>query len=67
MRLNTGLQLIIVESIDNDMSHQIIGCQLFIEETEEVMENRLYMLTSQYETFKSNPDKTLTSVFERYT
>ena len=64
MRLNTGLQLIIVEPIDNDMSHQIIGCE---HETKKVMENRLYMLTFQYETFKSNPDKTLTSVFERYT
>ena len=37
-----------------------------MEGTDEVKENRLDILTSQYEAFKSLPTKTITQVFERY-
>ena len=74
--LDTSLQLIIVDSMDSDMCHQILNCtsakhmwdtvELIMEGTEEVKENRLDILTSQYEAFKSLPAETITQVFERY-
>ena len=58
-----NLQLIIVDSVDSDMCHEIINrstakhmwdtIELLMEGTKEVKENRLYILTSQYEAFKS--------------
>ena len=74
--LDNSLQLIIVESMDTTMSQQIISCvsgkqmwdtiQLIMEGTEEVKENRLDILTSQYEAFKSNPGESISNVFERF-
>ncbi|XP_074342515.1 uncharacterized protein LOC141680098 [Apium graveolens] len=73
--LDEGLRLILVDSMDDDMSHQIMVCdsakhiwetiQLLMEGTEDVRQNRLYILTSQYEAFKSLPGESITQVFER--
>ena len=61
--LYTSLQLIVVESLDTAMLNQVINCssakqmwdtiELLMEGTTEVKENRLDILTSQYEAFKS--------------
>ena len=74
--LDTNLQLIIVDSMDSDMCHQIVNCttakhmwdtiELIMEGTEEVKENRLDILTSQYDSFKSLSGESITQVFERY-
>ena len=74
--LDTSLQLIIVESLDTAMLNQVINCssakhmwdtiELLMEGTAEVKENRLDILTSQYEAFKSLPGENITQVFERY-
>ncbi|KAL8116056.1 hypothetical protein AgCh_022517 [Apium graveolens] len=40
--------------------------ELINEGTEEVRENKLEILTSEYEHFKSNPGEGITEVFERY-
>ncbi|XP_074336261.1 uncharacterized protein LOC141673416 [Apium graveolens] len=73
--LDEGLQLILVDSMDDDMSHQIMVCEsakhmwetieLLMEGTEYVRQNRLDILTSQYEAFKSLPGESITQVFER--
>ena len=39
---------------------------MIMEGTEEVRENRLDILTSQYEAFKSLPGESVTQVFERF-
>ena len=72
--LNTNLQLIMVDSMDSNICHQIVNCstakhmwdtiELIMEGTEEVKENRLDILTSQYETFKSLYGESITQVFE---
>lgn len=59
--------------MDFDMSHQIMVCkstkhmwetiELIMEGTIEVKENRLDLLTLQYEAFKSLPDESITHVF----
>lgn len=74
--LDTSLQLIIVDSMDTDMSNQILNCvsgkhmwdtiELIMEGTEEVRENRVDILRSRYEAFKSIPGETITQVFERF-
>ena len=74
--LDTNLQLIIVDSMDSIMCHQIVNCtivkqmrdtiELIMEGTEEVKENRLYILISQYEGFKFLSGESITQVFERY-
>ncbi|XP_074374207.1 uncharacterized protein LOC141714594 [Apium graveolens] len=61
--------------MDDDMSHQIVVCEnakhmwqtieLLMEGTEDVRENRLDILTTQYEAFKSLPGENINSVFER--
>ncbi|XP_074327614.1 uncharacterized protein LOC141665528 [Apium graveolens] len=61
--------------MDDDMSHQIMVCvsskhmwetiELLMEGTEDVRQNRLDILTSQYEAFKSLPGESITQVFER--
>ena len=63
--LYTSLQLIIVDSKDSDMCHQILNCtnakhmwdivELIMEGLDEVKENWLDILTSQYEAFNSLP------------
>ena len=73
--LDVSLQLILVDAMDEDMSHQIMVCEsgkhmwetieLLMEGTEDVKENRLDILTTQYEAFKSLPGESITSVFER--
>ncbi|XP_074324000.1 uncharacterized protein LOC141660919 [Apium graveolens] len=73
--LDEGLQLILVDSMDDDMSHQIMvyksakhmweTIELIIEGTEDVKQNRLDILTLQYEAFKSLPGESITQVFER--
>ncbi|XP_074346613.1 uncharacterized protein LOC141685410 [Apium graveolens] len=72
---DVGLQLILVDSMDDDMSHQIMvyesakhiweTIKLLMEETEDVKQNRLDILTSQYEAFKSFPGESITQIFER--
>lgn len=74
--LDTSLQLIIMDSMDDEMSHQVINCKTakqmwdsiekIMEGTPEVQENRLDILTSQYEAFKSLPGENITQVYERY-
>ena len=77
VRLDTGLMLIIVDSTDKEMSYQIMNCtsgkhmwdtiELLMEGTAEVKENRLDILTSQYEAFKSFQGETVSQLFERFT
>jgi hypothetical protein len=74
--LDTGLMMIIADSADKEMSYQIMNCvsgkhmwdtiELLMEGTAEVRENRLDILTSQYEAFKSLPGESITQVFERF-
>ena len=74
--LDTSLQLIVVESLDTVMLNQVINCssakqiwdtiELLMEGTSEVKENRLDVLTSQYEAFKSLPGESITQIFEMY-
>ena len=71
--LDTSLQLIIVDSLDIAMLNQVINCssakqmwdtiELLMEGTTEVKENRLDILTSQYEAFKSLPGENISQVF----
>ncbi|KAL8132411.1 hypothetical protein AgCh_008060 [Apium graveolens] len=77
INLDTSLQLIIVKSADNDISHQLLGSnsakdmwdiiELLMEGTEEVKEIRMDILMTQYEAFKLQPGEALSSLFERYT
>ncbi|KAK1379442.1 hypothetical protein POM88_026186 [Heracleum sosnowskyi] len=77
IRLDTGLMLILTDSADKEMSYQIMSCtngkhmwdtiNLIMEGTEDVQENRLDILTSQYESFRSLPGESITQVFEKYT
>ena len=74
--LDTSLQMIIVESLDTAMLNHVINCssakhmldtiELLMEGTAEVKKNRLDILTSQYEAFKSLPGENITQVFEGY-
>ena len=74
--LDLNLQLILVESLDPIMYNHVVNCidakhiwdtiQTINEGTEEVRENRLEILTSEYEHFTSNPDEGISEVFERY-
>ena len=73
--LDDSLRLILVDSMDSNMSHQILVCEsgkhmwdtieLLMEGTQDVKRNRLDMLTTQYEAFRSLPGEGITSVFER--
>ncbi|KAK1360161.1 hypothetical protein POM88_044635 [Heracleum sosnowskyi] len=77
IRLDTGLMLILADSADKEMSYQLMNCtggkhmwdtiNLIMEGTEDVQENRLDILTSQYEAFRSLPGESITQVFEKYT
>ena len=74
--MDTSLQLIVVEVLDTAMLNQVINCsnakhmwdtiELLMEGLTEVKENKLDILTSQYEAFKSLPGESITHVFERY-
>ncbi|XP_074323365.1 uncharacterized protein LOC141660290 [Apium graveolens] len=73
--LDDSLQLILIDAMDSDMCHQILVCEsgkhmwdtikLLMEGTEDVRENHLDMLTTQYEAFRSLPGEGVTSVYER--
>ena len=75
--LDISLQLIIVDSLDNAMLIiTFINCknakkmwdtiELPMEATAEMTKNKLDILTSQYEAFKSLPRESITLVFKRY-
>ena len=76
MELDTNIQYFIVDSMDPNMCHQILNCVsakhmwdtigVIMEGTDEVRENRVDILTSQYEAFKSLAGETITQVFERF-
>lgn len=73
--LDASVQNILMEAMDDDMGHQIVVCEnakhmwetieLLMEGTEDVRDNRLAILTTQYEAFKSLPGEGITSIFER--
>lgn len=74
--LDISLQLILVESLDSVMHTHVLNCrdarhiwetiEVVNEGTEEVRENRLEILTSEYEHFRSYSTEGITKVFERY-
>ena len=74
--LDINLQLILVESLDPIMYNHVVNCkdakhiwetiETINEGTEEVRENRLEILTSEYEHFKSTTGEGISEVFERY-
>ncbi|KAL8100286.1 hypothetical protein AgCh_032511 [Apium graveolens] len=74
--LDASLQLILVDSLDPLMNRHVMNyknskhiwetIEVINEDTEEVRENKLEILTSEYEHFKSNPGEGITEVFERY-
>ncbi|KAL8114663.1 hypothetical protein AgCh_021502 [Apium graveolens] len=73
--LDASFQLILVDSLDPLMNKHVMNCknskhiwetiEVINEGTEEVRENKLEILTSEYEHFKSNPGEGITEVFER--
>ena len=74
--LDINLQLILVESLYPIMYNHVVNCkdakhiwetiETINEGTEEVRENRLEILTSEYEHFKSTSGEGISEVFERY-
>ncbi|KAL8133025.1 hypothetical protein AgCh_008470 [Apium graveolens] len=74
--LDVSLQLILIDSLDPLMNRHVMNCknskhmwetiEVINEGTEEVRENKLEILTSEYEHFKSNPGEGITEVFDRY-
>ena len=74
--LDINLQLILVESLDPIMYNHVVNCkdakhiwetiETINEGTEEVRENRLEILVSEYEHFRSTPGEGISEVFERY-
>ncbi|KAK1356415.1 hypothetical protein POM88_049671 [Heracleum sosnowskyi] len=69
IRLDTCLMLILADSADKEMSYQLMNCTsgkhmwdtitLIMEGTEDMQENRLNILTSQYEAFRSLPGESI--------
>ena len=74
--LDINLQLILVESLDPIMYNHVVNCkdakhiwetiETINEGIKEVRENRLEILTSEYEHFKSTSGEGISEVFERY-
>ena len=74
--LDINLQLILVESMDPMMYNHVVNgkdakhiweiIKTINEGTEEVRENRLEILTYEYEHFKSTSGESISEVFERY-
>ncbi|KAK1387453.1 hypothetical protein POM88_015631 [Heracleum sosnowskyi] len=74
--LDACLQLILVDCLDHIMHNHVLNCatakhiwdtiEIINEGTEEVRENKLEILTSSYEHFRSNPGEGISEVFERY-
>lgn len=66
--------MILVESLDPVMYNHVVNCtsakkiwdtiEIINEGTKEVRENRLEILTSQYEHFKSNPGERISDFLE---
>lgn len=73
--LDISLQLILVESLDPVMYAHVVNCtdskqiwdtiEIINEGTKEVRENRVEILTSSYEHFRSNPGEGISEVFQR--
>ena len=73
--LDINIQLILVESLDPIVYNHVVNCkdakhiwdkiETINEGTEEVRENRLEILTSEYEHFKSTSEEGISEVFER--
>ncbi|KAK1384307.1 hypothetical protein POM88_022042 [Heracleum sosnowskyi] len=74
--LDVCLQLILVDCLDPIMHNHVLNCatakhiwdtiEIINEGTKEVRENKLEILTSSYEHFRSNPGEGISEVFERY-
>ncbi|KAL8103330.1 hypothetical protein AgCh_027773 [Apium graveolens] len=74
--LDSALQLILIESLDNIMYNNIVNCdtakqiwekiEILCEGTEEVRSNQRRILISQYEGFMAKPKEGITDVFERF-
>ncbi|KAL8093557.1 hypothetical protein AgCh_035440 [Apium graveolens] len=74
--LDSGLQLILIESLDNVMYNNIVNCdttkktwekiEILCEGTEEVRSNQRRILNSQYEGFMAKPKEGIIEVFERF-
>ncbi|KAL8146339.1 hypothetical protein AgCh_004181 [Apium graveolens] len=73
--LDSALQLILIESLDNVMYNNIVNCdtakqiwekiEILCEGTEEVRSNQRRILISQYEGFMAKPKEGITDMFER--
>ncbi|KAL8154895.1 hypothetical protein AgCh_000304 [Apium graveolens] len=74
--LDSALQLILIESLDNIMYNNIVNCdtakqiwekiEILCEGTGEVRSNQKRILISQYEGFMAKPNEGITDVFERF-
>ncbi|KAL8133711.1 hypothetical protein AgCh_008957 [Apium graveolens] len=74
--LDSGLQLILIESLDNVMYNNIVNCdtskqiwekiEILCEGTEEVRSNQRRILISRYEGFMAKPKEGITEVFKRF-
>ncbi|KAK1361712.1 hypothetical protein POM88_046186 [Heracleum sosnowskyi] len=74
--LDSCLQLILVDCLDPVMHNHVLNCvsakhiwdtiEIINEGKEEVRENKMEILTSSYEHFRSNPGEGISEVFERY-
>jgi gag-polypeptide of LTR copia-type/Zinc knuckle len=74
--LDDNLQLILIDSLDETMVSQVINCvdarhiwktiETICEGTDEVRENKMEILMSEYEHFQSGHNEGITAVFERY-
>ncbi|KAK1403933.1 hypothetical protein POM88_003538 [Heracleum sosnowskyi] len=74
--LDASLQLILVDCLDLIMHNHVLNyvnvkhiwdtIEIINEGIEEVRENKMEILTSSYEHFRSNPGEGISDVFERY-
>ncbi|KAL8103331.1 hypothetical protein AgCh_027774 [Apium graveolens] len=74
--LDSDLQLILIESLDNVMYNNIVNCdtakqiwekiKILCERTEEIRSNQRRILILQYEGFMAKPKERITDVFERF-
>jgi hypothetical protein len=74
--LDDSLQLILVDSLDKYMFGQVVNCrsakhiwdtiETINEGTDEVRENRMEILMSEYEHFQSESNEGISEVFERF-
>ena len=73
--LDSTLQLILIESLDNVMYNNIVNCdtkkiwekiEILCEGTKEVKSNQRRILISQYEGFMDKSKESITDVFKRF-